>query len=104
MRALGFEPKKEEVKKMIADIDKDGSGTIDFDEFLQAGSGFVLFVGSKPLRRGCAACRGGCRGVRLARVCTWVLHSTHVPCPSACGLLACQCPRPRPLTPHLCPH
>ena len=34
MRALGFEPKKEEIKKMIADIDKDGSGTIDFDEFL----------------------------------------------------------------------
>ena len=33
MRALGFEPKKEEIKKMIADIDKDGSGTIDFDEF-----------------------------------------------------------------------
>jgi hypothetical protein len=23
-RALGFEPKKEEIKKMIADIDKDG--------------------------------------------------------------------------------
>lgn len=38
MRALGFEPKKEEIKKMIADIDKDGSGTIDFDEFLQARS------------------------------------------------------------------
>ena len=34
-RALGFEPKKEEIKKMISDIDKDGSGTIDFDEFLQ---------------------------------------------------------------------
>ena len=33
--ALGFEPKKEEVKKMISDIDKDGSGTIDFQEFLQ---------------------------------------------------------------------
>jgi hypothetical protein len=33
-RALGFEPKKEEIKKMIADIDKDGSGTIDFEEFL----------------------------------------------------------------------
>ena len=31
MRALGFEPKKEEIKKMIADIDKDGSGTIDLD-------------------------------------------------------------------------
>lgn len=53
MRALGFEPKKEEIRKMIADIDKDGSGTppsltvsvwqplllsigtIDFNEFLQ---------------------------------------------------------------------
>uniref|UniRef100_A0A8C6SF43 Centrin 4 n=1 Tax=Neogobius melanostomus TaxID=47308 RepID=A0A8C6SF43_9GOBI len=34
MRALGFEPKKEEIKKMIADIDKEGSGTIDFDDFL----------------------------------------------------------------------
>ena len=34
MRALGFEPKKEEIKKMISDIDKDGSGTIDFNEFL----------------------------------------------------------------------
>ena len=27
MRALGFEPKKEEIKKMIAEVDKDGSGT-----------------------------------------------------------------------------
>jgi hypothetical protein len=35
MRALGFEPKKEEIKKMISDIDKDGSGTIDFTEFLE---------------------------------------------------------------------
>ena len=26
MRALGFEPKKEEIKKMIAEVDKDGSG------------------------------------------------------------------------------
>ena len=26
MRALGFEPKREEIKKMIADIDKEGSG------------------------------------------------------------------------------
>jgi centrin-1 len=34
MRALGFEPKKEEIRKMISDIDKDGSGNIDFDEFL----------------------------------------------------------------------
>lgn len=28
MRALGFEPKKEEIKKMISDIDKDGSGNL----------------------------------------------------------------------------
>ncbi|XP_049606592.1 uncharacterized protein cetn4 isoform X2 [Phyllopteryx taeniolatus] len=34
MRALGFEPKKEEIKKMIADIDKEGSGTIDYSDFL----------------------------------------------------------------------
>ena len=27
--------KKEEIKKMIADIDKDDSGTIDFNEFLE---------------------------------------------------------------------
>ena len=40
MRALGFEPKKEEIKKMIADIDKDGSGTIDFEEYV----GFAFFL------------------------------------------------------------
>jgi len=34
MRALGFEPKKEEVKKMIADVDKEGTGTIEFQDFL----------------------------------------------------------------------
>ena len=34
MRALGFEPKKEEIRKMISDIDKDGNGNIDFQEFL----------------------------------------------------------------------
>ncbi len=28
MRALGFEPKKEEIRKMIADVDKDGSGEV----------------------------------------------------------------------------
>ena len=26
MRALGFEPKKEEIKKMISDIDREGTG------------------------------------------------------------------------------
>jgi centrin-1 len=33
MRALGFEPKREEIKKMIADVDQNGSGVIDFNEF-----------------------------------------------------------------------
>lgn len=35
MRALGFEPKKDEIRKMIAEIDRSGSGTIDFNEFLE---------------------------------------------------------------------
>ena len=34
MRALGFEPKKEEVRKMIADVDREGKGYIDFQDFL----------------------------------------------------------------------
>lgn len=34
IRALGFEPKKEEIKKMIAEVDKDGSGKISFEDFL----------------------------------------------------------------------
>mmetsp|Transcript_7852 Transcript_7852/g.14795 ORF Transcript_7852/g.14795 Transcript_7852/m.14795 type:complete len:172 (+) Transcript_7852:275-790(+) len=34
MRALGFEPKKEEIRKMILDIDKSGDGQIHFEEFL----------------------------------------------------------------------
>lgn len=33
-RVMDFEPTEEEVKKLIADFDKDGSGTIDFDAFL----------------------------------------------------------------------
>lgn len=35
MRALGFEPKKEEIKKMISEIDKAGTGKIDFNDFLE---------------------------------------------------------------------
>lgn len=34
IRALGFEPKKEEIKKMIAEIDKEGTGKVSFDDFL----------------------------------------------------------------------
>ena len=34
MRALGFEPNNDQIKKMFQDVDKDGSGVIDFPEFL----------------------------------------------------------------------
>lgn len=34
MRALGFEPKKEEIKKMISEIDKEGTGKMNFGDFL----------------------------------------------------------------------
>merc|ERR1712100_878441 len=39
MRAHGFEVKNEELKKMVADIDNDGNGTIEFTEFLQMMTG-----------------------------------------------------------------
>ena len=41
MRALGFEVKKEELKKMISDIDADASGHIEFPEFLEMMTGKV---------------------------------------------------------------
>merc|ERR1712226_1823598 len=37
MRALGFEVKNEELKKMVADVD--GNGTIEFGEFLEMMTG-----------------------------------------------------------------
>merc|ERR1712046_90204 len=39
MRALGFEVKNEELKKMVSDIDNNGNGTIEFGEFLQMMTG-----------------------------------------------------------------
>ncbi|GIX96070.1 centrin-1 [Caerostris darwini] len=33
LRALGFEPKKEEIKKMVSEIDKDSTGKIAYDDF-----------------------------------------------------------------------
>merc|ERR1712144_11416 len=39
MRALGFEVKNEELKKMVQDVDNDGNGTIEFSEFLQMMTG-----------------------------------------------------------------
>ncbi|XP_071840737.1 uncharacterized protein [Apostichopus japonicus] len=35
MRALGFKVNKQEAKEMVADMDLDKNGTIDFNEFLQ---------------------------------------------------------------------
>jgi Ca2+-binding EF-hand superfamily protein len=34
MRALGFDPSKEEIRKLISQIDTDKSGTVNFSEFL----------------------------------------------------------------------
>ncbi len=39
MRALGFEPRKDEVKKLFEEIDRDGNGSIEYSEFLA-----VLYV------------------------------------------------------------
>jgi Ca2+-binding EF-hand superfamily protein len=33
MRALGFAPKKEEISKMLSDLDTDGNGTVEYEEF-----------------------------------------------------------------------
>lgn len=35
IRALGFEPKKEEIKRMISEVDKEGTGKISFSDFQQ---------------------------------------------------------------------
>ena len=34
MRALGFEPKKEEIRKILSEVDKQGEGNISFEDFL----------------------------------------------------------------------
>ena len=41
MRALGFEPKKEEVKKMIAEVDREGKGVIEFGDFMELMTGKI---------------------------------------------------------------
>ena len=42
MRALGFEPKKEEIRKILQEIDKAGEGTIKYEEFLDIMTGKVV--------------------------------------------------------------
>ena len=34
MRALGFEPRKEEIKKMVSEVDREATGRLSFDAFL----------------------------------------------------------------------
>ena len=35
MRSFGKEPSKQELEEMMARVDEDGSGTIDFEEFVK---------------------------------------------------------------------
>ncbi len=35
MRALGFEPKKDDIKRMISELDVEGNGVIEFGQFLE---------------------------------------------------------------------
>jgi centrin-1 len=42
MRALGFEPKKEEVRRILQEIDKAGEGTIRFEEFMDIMTGKMV--------------------------------------------------------------
>ena len=46
LRALGFEPKADELKRMLASVGKDGAATLSFDDFAE-------IVGVKMVR-----CRG----------------------------------------------
>jgi len=49
MQSLGFEAKNATIYQMIGDIDKDGSGAIDFDEFLDMMT--AKMVSARPRRQ-----------------------------------------------------
>ena len=51
MQSLGFESKNPTIYQMIADLDRDGQGHIDFDEFLDA---ITSKLGDKETRAGIA--------------------------------------------------
>lgn len=44
MRALGFEPKKEEIKKMINEVDKGSTGKISYTDFLAVMTQKMVFT------------------------------------------------------------
>ena len=50
LRALGFEPKKDEIKQLVSDLStekKENSNTIDFNEFLQIMTAKMVFINMK---------------------------------------------------------
>merc|ERR1712216_300296 len=49
MKALGMDAKSDEIRKLINDIDSDGDGTIDFDEFLAMMTARKLFDDDKTV-------------------------------------------------------
>jgi centrin-2/centrin-1 len=51
MRALGFEPKKEEMKKIISEVDKNSTGRIDFSEFLELMTAKMVIYAKKGRER-----------------------------------------------------
>ena len=55
MQSLGFEAKNATIYQMIGDIDKDGSGAIDFDEFLDMMTAKMV-RSSRHLRFCCFRC------------------------------------------------
>merc|ERR1712132_14607 len=55
MRALGFEVKNEELKKMVSDVDNDGNGTIEFAEFLEMMTGKMGEKDSREDIRRCSS-------------------------------------------------
>ena len=42
MQALGFEPSSDEIAKMMSDIDCDGNGTVEFEEFIEMMEGKMV--------------------------------------------------------------
>ena len=44
MRALGFEPNREELKKMVVGLDKGSSDRLDFSEFLELMVKKMVFI------------------------------------------------------------
>ena len=57
MKALGFEPKKEEIRRMINDLDNDGNGSIDLQEFTLLMSGKMVRISHLLPSDGCASGR-----------------------------------------------